>query len=96
MNAWFDDFAIRSAEIASRHGAPIDAPHLNAAIARELLELTRVVAHTGERQYAPLVAYVLGQTVERMTRLNPQLDTEEIVGFLADIKQSLAGKSSGD
>jgi hypothetical protein len=96
MNAWLDDFAIRSADIASRHRAQINAPQLNAAIARELLELTRVVAHTGERQFAPLAAYILGQTVERMTRANPQLETEEIVAFLAELKRALPEMTAAD
>ncbi len=89
MNAWFDDFAVRSAKLASRHRAPIEAPLLNAAVARQLLELTRVIAHSAERQFAPLAAYVLGQTVERMVRANPQLGDDEIVRYLSELKDAL-------
>lgn len=89
MNAWFDEFSTRAAEIASHHRAPIEAPHLNAAVARELLELTRVVAHTGERQFAPLAAFVLGETVDRMTRANPALENDDIVAFLQELRASM-------
>jgi hypothetical protein len=89
MNAWFDDFETLCAEIASRHRAPIDAPHLNAAVARELLELTRVVARGSERQFAPLAAFVVGEAIERMTRSNPALESEDIVRFVQDLKQAL-------
>jgi len=89
MNAFFDQFATRCAEIASRHRAPIDAPHLNAAVARELLDLTRVVAHSSERQFAPLAAFVAGQAIDRMMRANPALEDQDIVNFLQELKQTL-------
>ena len=89
MNAFFDEFAVRCAEIASRHRAPIDAPHLNAAVARELLELTRVVARGSERQFAPLAAFVAGQSIDRMMRANPALEDQDIVNFLQQLKQTL-------
>lgn len=96
MNAWFDDFAIRCGELASRHRAPIEAPHLNAAVARELLDLTRVVAHSGERQFAPLAAFVVGLTVERMSRANPALENDDVVAFLRDLKDSIAPKQTAE
>jgi hypothetical protein len=96
MNPWFDDFSRRCADIASRHRAPIEAPHLNAVVARELLDLTRVVAHSGERQFAPLAAFVVGQTVERMSRANPELRTDAILAFLQELKQTLPEKGPGE
>jgi len=90
MNAWFADFAARCAETAARHRASIEAPHLNAAVARELLELTREVAHSSERQFAPLAAFVAGQAIDRMTRSNPALETSDLVAFLKELRESLA------
>ena len=89
MNAWFADFATRCAETAARHRAVIEPPHLNAAVARELLELTRVVAHSSERQFAPLAAFVVGQAIDRMQRSNPALETEELVAFVQELSQGL-------
>lgn len=89
MNAWFDDFAERCAQVAARHGATIDPPKLDAAVAHELLDLTRVVAHTSERQFAPLAACVSGQAIERMLVSNPSLAPADLVAFLAELKQDL-------
>jgi hypothetical protein len=89
MNAWFDDFASRCARIAARHRAPIDAPHLNAAVAREVLDLTRVVARGSERQFAPLAAFVAGQAIDRMARANPALEAEDMVKFLQELREGL-------
>ena len=89
MNAWFADFASRCAETAARHRAVIEAPLLNAAVARELLELTRVVAHSSERQFAPLAAFVAGQAIDRMQRSNPALETDDFVAFLRELRQGL-------
>lgn len=39
----------------------IDRPALDAAVAEEILELARVAAHTQERRFAPLAAYLAGR-----------------------------------
>ena len=93
MNAWFADFATRCAEIASRRRAPIEAPHLNAEVAREVLDLTRVVARGSERQFAPLAAFVAGLAVERMSRTT-SLDNAGIVAFLQELKEALPQPSA--
>ena len=89
MNSWFSDFALRCAEIATRRRTPIEAPHLNAAVAREVLDLTRVVARGSERQFAPLAAFVAGQAVERMSRTAATLDSAAIVAYLQELKEAL-------
>jgi hypothetical protein len=94
VNSWFAGFATRCAEIAARHRAPIEAPHLNAAVAREVLELTRVVARGSERQFAPLAAFVAGQAVERMSRAASELDSAEIIAFLQELSEALPQPST--
>ena len=89
MNAWFDGFAARCAQVATSHGATIDPPTLDSAVAHELLDLTRVVAHTSERKFAPLAAFVSGQAIERMLVSNPSLSAADLVAFLAELKQEL-------
>lgn len=89
MNAWFDDFAKRCAEIAARYNASIEAPRLEADVAREVLDLTRVVAHTSERQFAPLAAFVAGQAVERMAAVRSGLSSVDASAFVAELKRSL-------
>jgi uncharacterized protein DUF6457 len=94
MNAWFAEFAERCAAIASKHRAPIQAPHLNAAVAREVLELTRLVAHGSERQFAPLAAFVAGQAIERMSRATSNLDAGAMVAFLQELREALPQPSA--
>ena len=89
MNAWLDDFAKRCAEIAARHNASIEAPRLDADVAGELLDLTRVVARTSERQFAPLAAFIAGRAVERMTAVRAGLSGDDASAYLAELKGSL-------
>jgi hypothetical protein len=89
MNAWFDDFAKRCAEIAARHNASIEAPRLEADVSREVLDLTRVVAHTSERQFAPLAAFIAGRAVERMAAVRAGLSGDDASAFIAELKSSL-------
>ena len=90
MNAWFDDFSARCAQTAARHGTTIDRPMLDSAVAHEVLDLTRVVAHTSERQNAPLAAFVAGQAIQRMLDANASLSTADLVVFLTELKHEVA------
>ena len=90
MNAWFDDFAARCVQLAARHGATIDAPELDEAVAHEVLDLTRVVAHTSERQYAPLAAFVAGQGIARMLASNPSLRAADLAAFIGELKHAMS------
>ncbi|HEY8340948.1 MAG TPA: DUF6457 domain-containing protein [Egibacteraceae bacterium] len=58
-----DDAALEAyfAALAERAGTPA----LGAEEAAAVLDLTRVVAHTSERRFAPLVAYAVGLTAGR-------------------------------
>jgi hypothetical protein len=89
MNPWFDEFSARCVDVAARQGAVIDAPALDPAVARELLELTRVVAHGAERQYAPLAAFLAGQALDRMAKATSELSSEDAVLFLQRLRESL-------
>jgi hypothetical protein len=91
MNAWFDDFAARCAQIAARHGTTIDPPQLDSTVAHEVLDLTRVVAHTSERQFAPLAAFVAGQAIQGMLASNPSLPPTDLVAFIAELKHEIPG-----
>jgi hypothetical protein len=89
MNPWFDEFSARCVEIAAEQGVVIQPPELDPAVSRELLELTRVVAHGAERQYAPLAAFLAGRALDRMVSARPGLSREEAVSFLNRLRQSL-------
>lgn len=51
----------------ARLGAEAGTPALSDAEADEVLDLTRVVAHTVERRYAPLAAYAAGLAIGTAT-----------------------------
>ena len=89
MNPWLDDFAKRCAELAARSDAPIEAPRLDAEVAREVLDLTRAVAHTSERQFAPLAAFIAGRALERMASVRAGVSTIDATGFLAQLTRSV-------
>ena len=64
MNTFFEEQGKRWVAAAERRGATIDAPSLDAEVARELLELARAAAHAaGVAQGDPtgeLLGRVLG------------------------------------
>lgn len=66
MNPFFADLGDRFARAAALGGAEIVPPSLDPVVADELLELTRVVAHTEERRFAPLAAFMAGVAAERL------------------------------
>jgi hypothetical protein len=66
VNPFFDELGRRLAAAASKRGAQIDPPKLDAALADELLELARVAAHTQERRFAPLASFMAGVAAERL------------------------------
>lgn len=47
----------------ARLGAEAGTPSLSDAEADEILDLTKVVAHTVERRYAPVAAYAAGLAI---------------------------------
>jgi uncharacterized protein DUF6457 len=95
VNAFFDRLAQRWREAASRRGAAIEPPSLDSTVADELLQLTRVVAHSKERSFAPLAAYTAGVAVERMRAAKGGIDTAATVEYLREVREELDRESSG-
>lgn len=85
MNEFFDTLGARFRDRASACGASIEAPTLDPAIAEELLELARVVAHTQERRFAPLSAYLAGVASERARQAGPV----EAASLIRQVRRSL-------
>ena len=65
MNPFFEYLGKRLAAAAATQGVTIDAPRLESTTAEEILELARVAAHSQERRFAPLAAYLAGMAAER-------------------------------
>lgn len=86
MNPFFQQLSTMLVEEANARGAGIDAPALDDAAAKELLDLARVVAHSRERRFAPLACYMVGIAIAEMQRKQPQID---IVGYVKALRVAL-------
>jgi len=63
VNPFFERYLRVLSEEAEASGHPLtdpDAVVLEGELSRALLDLTRAVAHTQERRFGPLVAYLTG------------------------------------
>ena len=89
MNQFFDDLGRRLAEAASREGAAIEPPSLDGDVARELLELARVAAHTQERRFAPLSTYLAGIAAERVRDASGPVDPARLARMIRDVREGL-------
>ena len=86
MNQFFDEVATAFVEAASDRGATIDAPKLDPNTADDLLRLSRDVAHTRERRFAPLFTYVAGLAAARLLASKPQSD---IIEYFNAVREKL-------
>lgn len=89
MNEFFEELGRQFAEAASREGAAIEPPTLDPAVARELLDLARVVAHTGERRFAPLSTFAAGVAAERLRSSFGAAEPEQIARMVREVWQTL-------
>jgi Domain of unknown function (DUF6457) len=89
VNQFFDDLGRRLAEAASREGAAIEPPSLDGEVARELLELARVAAHTQERRFAPLSTFLAGVAAERIRGAFGAVDPAEVARVIREVRESL-------
>ena len=90
MNPFFENLGRRLAAAAATQGITIDAPRLDNATAEEILDLARVAAHTQERRFAPLAAYLAGVAAER-TRSSGR--TVDAAAMLRQVKDELEAES---
>jgi hypothetical protein len=88
VNEFFAALGRRWAEGAAKRGAKIAAPELDPAVAEEILQLARVVAHSKERSFAPLASFTAGVAAERL-RQAKGADAASIAGYVRDVRESL-------
>ena len=89
MNEFFQSLGRRYAEEARERGVEMDAPELDAQMALELLELTRVVAHNSERRFAPLSSYLAGIAAERFRAARPEATEAELAQYIEAVRKAL-------
>ncbi|MDE3113093.1 MAG: hypothetical protein KGN00_05625 [Chloroflexota bacterium] len=95
MNPFFDRIASLFRDGAARRGATIAPPELDGAVAEELLQLTRVVAHGKERSFAPLASFTAGVAVERLRAARGALDAGATVEYLREVRETLERENAG-
>ncbi len=89
MNAFFSALAKRWTDVAAERGATIAPPDLDPVVAEELLQLTRVVAHTKERSFAPLASFTAGVAVERLRQAKGTVDAAAIAAYIREVRDAL-------
>ena len=94
MNDFFAALARRWSEGASKRGARITPPELDPAVAEEILQLARVVAHSKERSFAPLASYMAGVAIERL-RVAKDTDNAGAAAFIREVREALERESAG-
>ncbi len=93
MNEFFVDLGRRWAAAAKRRGIAIESPVLDGAVAEELLELARVVAHTRERRFAPLASFLAGVAAERLRVAKGALDAAAAAAYVREVREELERES---
>ena len=88
MNEFFSSLAKRWTDAAGRRGAAIAPPDLDPAVAEELLQLARVVAHSKERSFAPLASFTAGVAAERL-RAAKGGDAAAMASYIREIREAL-------
>ena len=73
MNEFFNELGRAFAQAAREHGKEIEEPRLDPELAEELLDFSRVVAHTRERRFAPLATYIAGVAAGRMEKKDAEV-----------------------
>jgi len=90
MNEFFSSLADRWRDAAARRGTKIEAPTLEPAIAEELLQLARVVAHAKERSFAPLASFTAGVATERLRAAKGgQADPSAVAAYIREVREEL-------
>lgn len=89
MNEFFSTLAKRWSDAARGRGADIQGPALDGAVASEILELARVVAHTTERRFAPLATFTAGIAAERLRAAKGALDPSATAAYVREVREAL-------
>ncbi len=89
MNDFFSSLTKRWADAGTRRGARIAPPDLDPAVAEELLQLARVVAHQKERSFAPLASFTAGVAVERLRAAKALPDAASAAAYIREVREAL-------
>ena len=86
---YFVDFGVRLARLIHALGMDIEAPTISSHVAAEVLELAGTVAHTSERKFAPLAAFVTGIAVGQLRAAGRLGSDHEVAALVAQLRTEL-------
>ena len=89
MSEYFADFGARLARLVHVRGMDIESPTISSRVAAEVLELAGTVAHTSERKFAPLAAFVIGVAVGQLRSAGRLGTDREVAAFVAQLRTEL-------
>ena len=89
VNSFLEDLGTRFAAAGERRGASVAPPTLDQPVARELLDLARVAAHTQERRFAPLASYLAGVFAERFRVAGGPADPAVMANVIREVREEL-------
>ncbi|HEY8634168.1 MAG TPA: DUF6457 domain-containing protein [Candidatus Dormibacteraeota bacterium] len=86
---YFADFGARLARLVHVLGVEIEPPTISSRVAAEVLELAGTVAHTSERKFAPLAAFVMGVAVGQLRAAGRLGSDREVATLVAQLRTEL-------
>jgi hypothetical protein len=95
VNEYFRALARRWSDGAAKRGVRIAEPQLDAAVADEILQLARVVAHSKERSFAPLASFMAGVAAERL-RVAVGGDAATQATLIREVREELERETGTD
>ena len=66
---------------------------LDAAVAEQILQLARVVAHSKERSFAPLASFTAGVAAERLRVAKGGADPATVAAYVREVREALEAES---
>ncbi len=89
LHRYLDGFNARLVRLARERGVQVEPQALDPLLVAEVLELAGVVAHTGERKFAPLASFVAGVAVGRLRAAGALAADQDVSAFVAALRKEL-------
>ena len=89
VNPFLEDLGAHFTAAGERRGVSVAPPTLDQPVARELLDLARVAAHTQERRFAPLASYLAGVFAERFRVAGGSSDPAAMANLIREVREEL-------
>lgn len=89
LEQYMDGFNARLVRLAGERGVKIPPQNMDSRLVAEILELAGVVAHSGERKFAPLASFVAGVAAGRLQAAGVLGADQDVSAFVAALGKEL-------